>query len=191
MSNTILYFHGFKSSSDSGKAQEFKKFIENKTSQTKIIIPDLADDFKEANKQIEDLISKNAPNILFMGSSLGGYYALYFAQLYKSKSVLINPAIAPLNDFEIHLGKNENYATGNKFTISKDDISYVRSLHHKKILSPKNNLILLESGDEILNYVESSSYFRGSYIDIFYGGNHSYTSIKEKFTKIKDFFNLK
>ena len=191
MSNTILYFHGFKSSSDSSKAQEFKKFIENKTSQTKIIIPDLEDDFKEAHKQIETLIDKNSPNILYMGSSLGGYYALYFAQLYKSKSVLINPAIAPLNDFEIHLGKNENYATGNKFTISKNDISYIRSLHHKKILEPKNNLILLESGDEILNYVESSSYFRGSYIDIFYGGNHSYTSIKEKFTKIKDFFNLK
>ena len=191
MSNTILYFHGFKSSSDSGKAQEFKKFVENKTSQTKIIIPDLKDDFKEAHRQIEGLIDKNSPNILYMGSSLGGYYALYFAQLYKSKSVLINPAISPLSDFEIHLGKNENYATGNKFTISKDDISYVRSLHHKKILEPKNNLILLESGDEILNYVESSSYFRGSYIDIFYGGNHSYTSIKEKFTKIKDFFNLK
>ena len=191
MTDTILYFHGFKSSSDSGKAQDFKKFIENKTSQTKIIIPDLKDDFKEAHKQIEGLIDKNSPNILYMGSSLGGYYALYFAQLYKSKSVLINPAIAPLSDFEIHLGKNENYATGNKFTISKNDISYIRSLHHKKILEPKNNLILLESGDEILNYVESSSYFRGSYIDIFYGGNHSYTSIKEKFTKIKDFFDLK
>jgi predicted esterase YcpF (UPF0227 family) len=191
MSNTILYFHGFKSSSDSGKAQEFKKFIENKTSQTKIIIPDLKDDFKEAHRQIEGLIDKNSPNILYMGSSLGGYYALYFAQLYKSKSVLINPAIAPLSDFEIYLGKNENYATGDKFTISKDDISYVRSLHHKKILEPKNNLILLESGDEILNYVESSSYFKGSYIDIFYGGNHSYTSIKEKFTKIKNFFDLK
>jgi predicted esterase YcpF (UPF0227 family) len=125
-----------------------------------------------------------------MGSSLGGYYALYFAQLYKTKSVLINPAIPPLNDFEIYLGKNENYATGNKFTISKDDISYLRALHHKKILAPKNNLILLESGDEILNYVESSSYFRGSYIDIIYGGNHSYTSIKEKFIKIKDFFEI-
>jgi predicted esterase YcpF (UPF0227 family) len=191
MSNTILYFHGFKSSSDSGKAQDFKKFIENKTSQTKIIIPDLEDDFKKAHKQIETLIDKNSPNILYMGSSLGGYYALYFAQLNKAKSVLINPAIAPLNDFEIHLGKNENYATGNKFTISKDDISYIRSLHHKKILEPKNNLILLESGDEILNYSESTSYFRGSYIDIFYGGNHSYTSIKEKFTKIKVFFDLK
>ena len=191
MFKTILYFHGFKSSSDSGKAQDFKKFIENKTSQTKIIIPDLEDDFKEAHEQIKTLIDKSNPNILYMGSSLGGYYALYFAQLYKSKSVLINPAIPPLNDFEIHLGKNENYATGNKFTISKDDISYIRSLHHKKILEPKNNLILLESGDEILNYAQSTSYFRGSYIDIFYGGNHSYTSIKEKFIKIKDFFDLK
>ena len=191
MFKTILYFHGFKSSSDSGKAQDFKKFIENKTSQTKIIIPDLEDDFKEAHEQIKTLIDKSNPNILYMGSSLGGYYALYFAQLYKSKSVLINPAIPPLNDFEIHLGKNENYATGNKFTISKDDISYIRSLHHKKILEPKNNLILLESGDDILNYAQSTSYFRGSYIDIFYGGNHSYTSIKEKFTKIKDFFDLK
>ena len=191
MFKTILYFHGFKSSSDSGKAQDFKKFIENKTSQTKIIIPDLEDDFKEAHEQIKTLIDKSNPNILYMGSSLGGYYAFYFAQLYKSKSVLINPAIPPLNDFEIHLGKNENYATGNKFTISKDDISYIRSLHHKKILEPKNNLILLESGDEILNYAQSTSYFRGSYIDIFYGGNHSYTSIKEKFTKIKDFFDLK
>ncbi len=81
--------------------------------------------------------------------------------------------------------------TGNKFTISKDDISYIRSLHHKKILEPKNNLILLESGDAIHNYAQSTSYFRGSYIDIFYGGNHSYTSIKEKFIKIKDFFDLK
>ena len=190
MPNTILYFHGFKSSSDSGKAQDFRKFIENQTSQTKILIPDLEDSFQEANKQIEDLISENAPNILFMGSSLGGYYALYFAQLYKTKSVLINPAIPPLKDFEIHLGKNENYATGNKFTITKNDISYIRTLYHKKISEPKNHLILLESKDEILNYIETTSYFKGSLIDIVYGGNHSYTSIKSKFIKIKNFFEI-
>jgi predicted esterase YcpF (UPF0227 family) len=190
MSETIIYFHGFKSSSDSGKAQEFKNFIENHTSQTNIMIPDLYDDFKKANEQIKNLINENEPNIFFMGSSLGGYYALYFAQLYKTKSVLINPAIPPLNDFEIHLGKNENYATGNKFTISKNDISYIRSLHHKKILEPSNHLILLESGDEILDYVETISYFKESFIDVFYGGNHSYTSLKENFIKIKNFFDI-
>lgn len=190
MSNTILYFHGFKSSSDSGKAQEFKNFIKNHTSQTKIVIPDLDDDFKKANKQIKNLINENEKRIFFMGSSLGGYYALYFAELYKTKSVLINPAIPPLKDFEIHLGKNENYATGNKFIISKDDISYIRSLHHKRILDPTNHLILLESGDEILDYIKTVSYFKESPMDIFYGGNHSYTSIKEKFIKIKHFLDI-
>jgi len=190
MSKTILYFHGFKSSSNSGKAQEFKSFVENHTSQTNIMIPDLDDDFKQASKQIKNLINEIEPNIFFMGSSLGGYYALYFAELYKTKSVLINPAIPPLNDFELHLGKNENYATGNKFTISKNDISYIRSLHHKKILKPDNHLILLESEDEVLDYIETVSYFKGSTIDIFYGGNHSYSSIKEKCNKIKDFLSL-
>jgi len=190
MSKTILYFHGFKSSSNSGKAQEFKSFVENHTSQTKILIPDLDDDFKQASKQIKSLINEIDPNIFFMGSSLGGYYALYFAELYKTKSVLINPAIPPLNGFEEHLGKNENYATGNKFTISKNDISYIRSLHHKKILKPDNHLILLESEDEVLDYVEAVSYFKGSAIDIFYGGNHSYSSINEKCNKIKDFLSL-
>lgn len=190
MSKTILYFHGFKSSSNSGKAQEFKSFVENHTSQTKILIPDLDDDFKQASKQIKSLINEIDPNIFFMGSSLGGYYALYFAELYKTKSVLINPAIPPLNGFEEHLGKNENYATGNKFTISKNDISYIRSLHHKKILKPDNHLILVESEDEVLDYVETVRYFKGSAIDIFYGGNHSYSSINEKCNKIKDFLSL-
>lgn len=190
MSKTILYFHGFKSSSNSGKAQEFKSFVENHTSQTKILIPDLDDDFKQASKQIKRLINEIDQNIFFMGSSLGGYYALYFAGLYKTKSVLINPAIPPLNGFEEHLGKNENYATGNKFTISKNDISYIRSLHHKKILKPDNHLILLESEDEVLDYIEAVSYFKGSTIDIFYGGNHSYSSINEKCNKIKDFLSL-
>lgn len=190
MSKTILYFHGFKSSSNSCKAQEFKSFVENHTSQTKILIPDLDDDFKQASKQIKSLINEIDPNIFFMGSSLGGYYALYFAELYKTKSVLINPAIPPLNGFEEHLGKNENYATGNKFTISKNDISYIRSLHHKKILKPDNHLILLESEDEVLDYLETVSYFKGSAIDILYGGNHSYSSINEKCNKIKDFLSL-
>ena len=67
MPNTILYFHGFKSSSDSGKAQDFRKFIENQTSQTKILIPDLEDSFQEANKQIEDLILTRAREIRASG----------------------------------------------------------------------------------------------------------------------------
>ena len=159
MIKTILYFHGFKSSSESSKAQEFKNFVSKYTKNTKIIIPDLDDNFEKAHLQIEKLISDNSPEIVFMGSSLGGYSALYYSQIHGVEAVLINPAIPPLSGFEIHLGENENYATGKKLMIKKDDLSFIRSLHHKKIHKPENILVLLESEDEVLNYIETTSYF--------------------------------
>ena len=190
MSKTILYFHGFKSSSVSGKAQDFKKFISESTKNTKIIIPDLNDNFQKAYQQVEELINNHGPNIVFMGSSLGGYYALYFSQIHDVEAVLINPAIPPLKDFEIHLGENENYVTKNKFELTKDDISFVRSLHHKKIKKTENILILLESGDEVLDYTATTEYFAACHLDIVYGGDHSYTSLKDKHNKVKDFLKI-
>ena len=190
MNNTILYFHGFKSSSDSTKAKDLHKFISRRTRNTILITPNIHDNFHDAHDQIINLIESNQPNIFFMGSSLGGYYASFFSQKFNKKAVLINPAIPPLKDFEMHLGKNKNYSNGNKFTITKNDIDYIRSLSYKKILKPKNLMILLESGDEILNYNDTSSYFSGSHIDILYGGDHSYSSFKEKFNKIQDFLKI-
>ena len=190
MIKTILYFHGFKSSSESSKAQDFKNFVSKYTKNAKIIIPDLDDNFEKAHLQIEKLISDNSPEIVFMGSSLGGYLALYYSQIHEVEAVLINPAIPPLSGFEIHLGENENYATGKKFMIKKDDLSFIRSLHHKKIHKPENILVLLESEDEVLNYIETTSYFKASHIDIIYGGNHSYTSLKNKYTKVTNFLKI-
>jgi len=190
MNNTILYFHGFKSSSDSTKAKDLHKFISRRTRNTILITPNIHDNFHDAHDQIINLIESNQPNIFFMGSSLGGYYASFFSQKFNKKAVLINPAIPPLKDFEMHLGKNKNYSNGNKFIITKNDIDYIRSLSYKKILKPKNLMILLESGDEILNYNDTSSYFSGSHIDILYGGDHSYSSFKEKFNKIQDFLKI-
>ena len=159
MTKTILYFHGFKSSSKSSKAQSLKNFIAKNTKNTKIIIPDLDDNFQNAHNQIEELIRLSGSNIVFMGSSLGGYYASYFSQKLKKKAILINPAIYPLKDFEVHLGVNENYSSGNEFNITSKEIDFIRSLSYKKLSTPSNLLILLESGDEILKYNESASYF--------------------------------
>ena len=191
MIKTILYFHGFKSSSTSSKAQNLKKFIEKNTKKTKIIIPDLDDNFQNAYNQIEELIRISGSNIVFMGSSLGGYYASYFSQKLKKKAILINPAIYPLKDFEVHLGVNENYSSGNEFNITSKEIDFIRSLSYKKLSTPSNLLILLESGDEILKYNESASYFSGAHIDILFGGDHSYSSFKTKYSKIQKFLDFK
>ena len=50
--------------------------------------------------------------------------------------------------------------------------------------------MLLESGDEVLNYKETTKYFSGSYLDIIYGGSHSYESLDEKLKNIVNFIEI-
>ena len=190
MIKTILYFHGFASSSDSNKAIIFKEYISSLDKDIKVIIPDLNNNFKYAVEEIKQLIDINEKPIAFIGSSLGGYYAAYFSSLHNSKAVLINPATPPLKGFDIHLGKNENYSTGEKFTLSKADISFLRSISLKSFQNQENTLVLVESGDEILDYIDAYTYFKGSDIDVFFGGNHSYESLEKNLRKIKDYLEI-
>ena len=57
MINTILYFHGFASSSDSDKAKIIKSHISKISKKIKVLTPDLSNDFIEANNQINKLIN--------------------------------------------------------------------------------------------------------------------------------------
>lgn len=190
MNRTVLYFHGFASSSNSNKAKVLKKYISKNYKSAEIIIPDLDNNFKLAVSQIHILINRAKYPIVFVGSSLGGYYASYFSTKLKTKSVLINPAIPPLKDFEIYLGENENYITGEKFTITPEDIRYIRKMSYKKYTNAENTYVLLESGDEVLKYKETAKYFSGSYLDIIYGGSHSYESLDEKLKNIVNFIGI-
>jgi hypothetical protein len=190
MSKTILYFHGFASSSNSNKAKVLKKYISKNHKNTEIIIPDLDNNFKLAVSQIHTLIDNAKHPIVFIGSSLGGYYASYFSTKLKTKSVLINPAIPPLKDFEMYLGENENYSTGEKFIITPEDIKYIRKMSYKKYANTENTYVLLESGDEVLNYKETAKYYSSSYLDIIYGGSHSYESLDEKLKNIVNFLEI-
>ena len=50
--------------------------------------------------------------------------------------------------------------------------------------------MLLESGDEVLDYKETVKYFSGSYMDIVFGGSHSYESLDEKLKNIVNFIEI-
>ena len=191
MKAIILYFHGFASSSKSDKVEILKKFFSNEITKAKIIAPDLSNNFSETISQIEKLIERYSKfEICMMGSSLGGYYASYFATKLKAKAVLINPAIYPLEGFDIYLGKNENFSTGEEFYITDEDIKYLRTISYKKYKNQRNTLILLESNDEVLSYKNTCSYYYGSNIDITFGGDHSYISLSKKLNKIRYFLNI-
>ena len=190
MIKTVLYFHGFASSSDSNKANVFKKYISSLNKSIRVIVPDLNNNFKDAVEEINQLIKTNQKPFAFVGSSLGGYYAAYFSSLNKAKAVLINPATPPLKGFDMYLGKNTNYSTGEKFTLTKEDIQFLRSISFKSYDNHKNTIVLVESGDEVLNYIDAYSYFKGSHVEIEFGGNHSYESLEKNLEKIRYFLEI-
>ena len=87
MTKTILYLHGFASSSNSNKAKILSSYISKISSNSKLMIPNLDNNFKKAVSQIELLIKNSDQPISFIGSSLGGYFAAYFASIENAKAI--------------------------------------------------------------------------------------------------------
>jgi predicted esterase YcpF (UPF0227 family) len=87
----ILYIHGYNSTGEETAAK-----IRAGTGKEVIIISypytDAVASFESIKSQIEKYYSQD---IILVGSSLGGFWANYFAERFNLRVVLINPAIHP------------------------------------------------------------------------------------------------
>lgn len=178
--NNILYLHGFASSSDSTKAKVFKNFIK-KQNDLAVIIPDLPNNLAGWSEKIEELIKEHKP-MAFMGSSLGGFYSTYFARKIGAIDILLNPAVLPAEGMKTYLGKNKNYSTGEEFLLTDSDIEHLFSMQKElrnKNTSDNSSLVILETGDEVLDYKQALEFYAGSQIKVIHGGSHSLDSFEQ------------
>ena len=94
----IIYIHGFASSGFGSKPQKFKEYFEDEIMTLSLpTIPNLAIDTLE---QIIEAFLNKEEDVFLVGSSLGGFYALYLANKYDLKAVLINPAVNPAGSLD-------------------------------------------------------------------------------------------
>lgn len=100
----ILYLHGFNSSGDSDKMNLLRK-------QTNIEIqsPTLPVSPKETIQYIRNIIIENKKKVMLIGTSLGGFYSLYFSKLMDIPSILINPSLSPFETLKSKIGTQINY----------------------------------------------------------------------------------
>lgn len=119
---TLVYLHGFASAGTSQKSDNLKREfgVDN------VIAPDLPLDPKEVVATITNIIKsvKNYP-IIFVGTSLGGFYANYFAQKYDCPAILVNPATIPSKTLFRAVGPVKNFKTGE---ISEWKVEYLDTL---------------------------------------------------------------
>jgi predicted esterase YcpF (UPF0227 family) len=148
---TIIYFHGWGSIGDSIKSRSLKSEFKSHT----VIAPDLPVNPVEAEKLIDELVSNCTDYpLLMVGTSLGGFYANYFAHKFHVPCFLINPSTNPSNTLKRKLGDNVNYATKEHFEFKEE---YLKRYSEMEVLTNTAidyNLItlFLARDDDVIDY---------------------------------------
>ena len=177
----IIYIHGFASCAKSNKTKVLKDYFKDVT----------AIDLPPSPLKSIELLSKYAkPGNLLIGSSLGGYYAIHLAEKYGLKAVLINPSLKPYKTLKAYVGIQYRYCDNEPFEWKK---KYLKEL--KRLKAPVKRgkyLVLLQTGDEILNYKKTLKKFKNrpnAKVIVEYGGNHRFENLDEYLSMIEKFKN--
>lgn len=194
MAKHILYLHGFNSSPLSEKAVETKVFIEKEFPEVNFHAPQIASHPRAAIEQFTQLISQvneadNNSEWFFIGSSLGGFFSTYLAQTYQRPAALINPAVKPAQSLEKYIGEQKNPYTNEVFQVEANFIVDLKSLEQDNLL--KNNyLLMVQTGDEVLDYREAINFYQHAKVIKQQGGNHRFVNYEKMLPEIVNFFQL-
>ena len=182
-----LYLHGFLSSPKSQKAQELSRYFDQYLDTHQLSIPTLpfapADAIEVAAKALAELQAKYA-RVFIIGSSLRGFYATWLAQQNNVPAVLVNPAVRPFELFEHYLGPHTHYYSGEVHQLTTDHLDQLRRLNVDTVMHPERLLLLLQTGDETLDYRHAAQLYRASPAWLESAGSHSFEGFIERLPQI-------
>lgn len=187
----ILYLHGFLSSEQSVKAVATQRYFAQHHPDVVLHTPRLTNYPARLQPQLESLVAQ-VPELVerglrVIGSSMGGFLATWLTEQFGGKAVLINPAVRPFELLQEYLGEHQNPYTSENFTLVPGDIDALVALDTPRVKQPQNYRVLLQTGDETLNYREAESKYAGSDLVIEQGGDHSFTSYASHLTDLASF----
>jgi predicted esterase YcpF (UPF0227 family) len=141
----------------------------------------------EAMALVEGLVAgRGNRDITFVGSSLGGFYATWLAEKHSCRAILIQPAVYPHIGLEKYLGPQKNLYTGAIYELTRAHLDGWRALSANSI-DPERYLLLLETGDEVLDYREAVAKYEGARMVIRQGGDHMLQSFPEHLPRMLAF----
>jgi predicted esterase YcpF (UPF0227 family) len=188
----LLYLHGFNSSPQSHKAQLVTQYMADNNCLQQLICPQIPAVPDEARLFLEQLVEQTLENhaLSFVGSSLGGYYATYLAEKYSGSAVLINPSVKPYETLRAHLGQNKFYFDEGCWEFDETHIQQLETMKVDEITEAGRYLVLLQTGDETLDYREAESKYRDSECIIEQGGDHGFIGLERFIPKIMQFSKI-
>ena len=196
MKKNILYIHGFNSSPLSIKAELTRQYVAENYQGVGFFCPQLATTPAKAIKQLEQLIEQHGSKVQWylIGSSLGGYFASYLTGKYGCLAVLVNPAIKPYELLHDYIGEQVNPYTQVVYQVTEDHMQQLQDLEQEapSITSrQKNNyLVMVQTGDEVLNYQQAVEKYQHCRLIVQEGGDHSFINFDKCLPPIINYFQL-
>jgi len=185
---TLLYLHGFNSSPNSKKARLTKEWFACRVPDVDFLCPVIPPFANAAVDVLENeiaLLEDRAVHLI--GSSMGGFFATCLIEKYDLKGVLVNPAVNPARGMKALLGKNKNFQGTDFWMLESCHIDEYRDNTYERIKNKSNYLVLLQSGDEVIDYRHAAEYYAGCSVIIEQGGNHSFTNYRYYLNEIYQF----
>lgn len=189
MSAGILYLHGFRSSPESWKSRLLSENLAARGQSDRFFCPFLSPVPEEAMAQAEAIIHAHRGPLALVGSSLGGFYATALAEKHDLRAVLVNPAVLAPISLARYIGPQSNLHTGEVFEFKPEHIEQLRALEVSRI-SPERYLLMVETGDEVLDYRDAVQRYAGCEQMILPGGDHSFTRFPELLPQLLEFCGL-
>jgi predicted esterase YcpF (UPF0227 family) len=103
----------------------------------------------ESNVNFDPLLNQKNEDIIFMGTSLGGFYAKRLAEYFRTYCVMINPVIDPIMELRRFIGDHVNFVTGKQYRFTEKTLFSYQAYRKTSTYSP--TLIFVSSCDELLS----------------------------------------
>ena len=188
----LLYIHGFLSSPQSYKAQQIQQWLVRHHPDIHYCCPALTPHPDACAKTLIAIVEHALAcedDIYLMGSSMGGFWASYLAEKYHLPAVLINPAVDAMRLMPHYLYQElNNYHTSDVYTLNNDDLAQLSRYDTAVIQRHQNYWLLLQTGDETLDYRLALNKYPHSRQTVEEGGDHSFTHFERFHESVVEFY---
>ncbi|WP_119394837.1 YqiA/YcfP family alpha/beta fold hydrolase [Salinibius halmophilus] len=179
-----LYLHGFNSSAQSHKAQQLQHW-QRQQPHIEVFTPSLDDD----PALVQQALPKLCHNIDgIIGSSLGGFYALYCHAKWQIPAVLVNPALNPHELLKSRLGPQKHYYSDHTWALTADHLAHWQTMA-AELAPDRRCLLLMQTGDEVIDAAFTVARLAGIRQIVEAGGNHSFVGFERYFSIIEQHFH--
>lgn len=173
MRPVILFIHGFGSCGWGEKSLYLRRHF----GIGRVLAPDLPFQPLAAIDSLERLLARHDVRVL-VGSSLGGFFATWLNRTARLPSVLINPVIQPQRLLAQHLGPQRRWCDDMPFRVGEDYLDALKRLDRPSLGTAERYLVLLQQGDEVLDYRDAAAYYHDKNLHLIPGGNHRFVDFR-------------